>query len=71
MIYKLTAKSDIKYRLKEAPSPKEGYAVAKGAHIFITADVLKLLVVSDGSGKRRLDSKAYTLERHDAPQAGH
>lgn len=63
MVYKLIAHSDIKYRLMEWPTTKDGYAIPAGDFILINDEGLKLLHVSDCTGRKHLDSRAYRLER--------
>jgi len=51
-IYKLTALVDLRYGIKEKPTPKTGYALASGDSIFITKEALGWIRVVDATGKR-------------------
>lgn len=59
--YKITALVDLKYRLKEKPTLKEGYPLAEGDSLTILKEALGWIRFITLDGKS-VGTKAYTVE---------
>lgn len=60
-LYKLTALIDLRYRIKEKPTLKDGYPLAAGDSFSITKEALGWIRFITAGGAR-VTSKDYTVE---------
>lgn len=61
-IYKLTALTDLRYKLRERPTPKDGYPIKSGASITITKEALAWIRLVHANGKSA-GTKDYALAK--------